>query len=82
MFLTGAGESGGGGEEARTKGVSFRGGGEAAGGEEGRRSVMREDSWQVQRRLTAKPRWQRGKTEELGRGVGVRRISRPALFPF
>ncbi len=31
------------------------------------RSVMREDSWQVQRRLTAKRRWQRGKTEGLSR---------------
>lgn len=29
---------------------------------------MRGDSWQVQRRLTAKRRWQRGKTEELSQG--------------
>lgn len=38
------------------------------------RSVMREDSWQVQRRLTAKRRWQRGKTEELSRGSLCERL--------
>lgn len=55
------------GEEGRTNaGVSFTVtlGGLFAGKQVGR-SVMREDSWQVQWRLTAKLRWQRGKTEEL-----------------
>ena len=38
------------------------------------RSVMRQDSWQVQRRLAAKRGWQRGKTEELSRGSLCERL--------
>ena len=56
------------GDEGQTEGsLSVALGGLFAGKQVGR-SVMREDSWQVQRRLTAKRRWQRGKTEELSRG--------------
>lgn len=59
----------GGGEEGRTKGVSFRGTrGLLFGEKQVGWVVMREDSWQVQRRLTAKRRWQRGITEELSWG--------------
>lgn len=59
----------GGGEEGRTKGVSFRGTrGLLFAEKQVGWVVMREDSWQVQRRLTAKRRWQRGITEELSWG--------------
>lgn len=58
----------GGGEEGRTEGsysVALQG---LFAGKQVAWLVMREDSWQVQQRLTAKCRWQQGNTEELSRG--------------
>lgn len=71
VFFSGSERSKGGGEGQTEGSLSVALGGLLAGKQVGW-TVMREDSWQVQRRLTAKHRWQQGKTQELS--LGSRRV--------
>lgn len=71
LILTGAREARAGGVERQTQGSAFVALGGLFAGRKVGWLVMREDSWQVQQRLTAKCGWQRGKTTELSEKLSV-----------